>query len=61
MLEAGSIVLDREGSSWPPGSAISPSTPRCLARIEGVGALIYFEDTEGNLVGAILHDPGVFD
>jgi predicted enzyme related to lactoylglutathione lyase len=30
-------------------------------RIEGVGKLIYFEDTEGNLVGAMQYDPGVFD
>ncbi len=29
-------------------------------RIEGVGELIYFEDTEGNLVGAMQYDPGVF-
>ena len=26
-------------------------------RIEGVGELIYFEDTEGNLVGAMQYDP----
>lgn len=30
-------------------------------RIHGVGELIYFEDTEGNLVGAMQYDPGVFD
>ena len=30
-------------------------------RIEGVGELIYFQDTEGNLVGAMQYDPGVFD
>ena len=30
-------------------------------RIEGVGELIYFEDTEGNLVGAMQYDVGVFD
>ena len=30
-------------------------------RIEGVGELIYFEDTEGNFVGAMQYDPGVFD
>ena len=30
-------------------------------RIEGVGELIYFEDCEGNLVGAMQYDPGVFD
>jgi len=30
-------------------------------RIEGVGELIYFEDSEGNLVGAMQYDPGVFD
>jgi predicted enzyme related to lactoylglutathione lyase len=29
-------------------------------RIEGVGELIYFEDTEGNLVGAMQYDAGVF-
>jgi uncharacterized protein len=28
-------------------------------RIEGVGELIYFEDPEGNLVGAMQYDPGV--
>jgi predicted enzyme related to lactoylglutathione lyase len=30
-------------------------------RIEGVGELIYFQDTEGNLVGAMQYDPGLFD
>lgn len=30
-------------------------------RIEGVGELIYFEDPEGNLVGAMQYDSGVFD
>ena len=30
-------------------------------RIEGVGELIYFEDTEGNLVGAMQYVPGFFD
>ena len=30
-------------------------------RIDGVGELIYFEDTEGNFVGAMQYDPGVFD
>ncbi len=30
-------------------------------RIEGVGELVYFEDTEGNLVGAMQYEPGVFD
>ena len=30
-------------------------------RIEGVGELIYFEDPEGNLVGAMQYEPGVFD
>jgi hypothetical protein len=29
--------------------------------IEGVGRLIYFEDTEGNIVGAMQYDKGVFD
>jgi len=30
-------------------------------RIEGVGELVYFEDTEGNFVGAMQYEPGVFD
>jgi predicted enzyme related to lactoylglutathione lyase len=30
-------------------------------RIDGVGELIYFEDTEGNLVGAMQYVPGFFD
>ena len=30
-------------------------------RIEGVGELIYFEDPEGNFVGAMQYDAGVFD
>ena len=30
-------------------------------RIEGVGELIYFEDTEGNFVGAMQYEPGVFE
>lgn len=30
-------------------------------RIEGVGELIFFEDTEGNLAGAMQYDPGFFD
>jgi predicted enzyme related to lactoylglutathione lyase len=30
-------------------------------RIDGVGELIYFEDTEGNFVGAMQYEPGVFD
>jgi predicted enzyme related to lactoylglutathione lyase len=29
-------------------------------RIEGVGELIYFEDTEGNFVGAMQYEAGVF-
>jgi predicted enzyme related to lactoylglutathione lyase len=29
--------------------------------IEDVGKLVYFEDTEGNLVGAMQYDKGVFD
>ncbi len=29
-------------------------------RIEGVGELFYFEDTEGNLLGAMQYDAGVF-
>ena len=28
-------------------------------RIEGVGELAYFEDTEGNRAGIIRHEPGV--
>jgi predicted enzyme related to lactoylglutathione lyase len=30
-------------------------------RIEGVGELIFFEDTEGNFLGAMQYDRGVFD
>ncbi|ATQ41328.1 VOC family protein [Caulobacter mirabilis] len=30
-------------------------------RIEGVGELIYFEDTEGNVCGAMQYEPGVWD
>ena len=30
-------------------------------RIEGVGELAYVEDTEGNLVGVVRYDPGMFD
>ena len=30
-------------------------------RIEGVGELVFFEDTEGNLVGAMQYVPGFFD
>ena len=30
-------------------------------RIKGVGELIFFEDTEGNLVGAMQYDAGAFD
>jgi predicted enzyme related to lactoylglutathione lyase len=29
-------------------------------RIEGVGELVYFEDTEGNLVGAMQYERGFF-
>jgi predicted enzyme related to lactoylglutathione lyase len=29
--------------------------------IEGVGELIFFEDTEGNFVGAMQYEPGVMD
>jgi uncharacterized protein len=29
--------------------------------IETVGTLIWFEDTEGNLVGAMKYDPGIYD
>lgn len=31
------------------------------SRIQGVGELIYFEDTEGNLVGAMKYERGLFD
>jgi predicted enzyme related to lactoylglutathione lyase len=30
-------------------------------RIEGVGDLIYFEDTEGNILGAMQYDNGVWE
>jgi predicted enzyme related to lactoylglutathione lyase len=30
-------------------------------RIEGVGDLIFFQDTEGNLLGAMQYDQGVWD
>jgi len=30
-------------------------------RIEGVGELMYFEDTEGNFLGAMQYEPGFFD
>ena len=30
-------------------------------RIAGVGELIYFADTEGNLIGAMQYEPGVAD
>jgi len=30
-------------------------------RIEGVGELIYFQDTEGNVIGAMQYDRGPFD
>jgi predicted enzyme related to lactoylglutathione lyase len=45
-------------------AAIEAAGGRILMRptyIEGVGKLIYFEDTESNLVGAMQYDPGVFD
>ena len=29
--------------------------------LEGVGRLLFFEDTEGNLVGAMKYDKGLFD
>ena len=29
-------------------------------RIEGVGDLIYFQDPEGNILGAMQYDAGVF-
>lgn len=37
------------------GKVVMPRT-----RIEGVGELIYFRDTEGNLVGAMQYDAGVW-
>jgi hypothetical protein len=30
-------------------------------RIDAVGELIYFEDTEGNLARAMQYDPGAFN
>ena len=45
-------------------AAIEAAGGRILMRptyIEDVGKLIYFEDTEGNLVGAMQYDKGVFD
>jgi predicted enzyme related to lactoylglutathione lyase len=30
-------------------------------RIEGVGELIYFRDPEGNLIGAMQYDPGIWN
>ena len=30
-------------------------------RIEGVGDLIFFQDTEGNVAGAMQYDKGVWD
>ena len=30
-------------------------------RIDGVGELIYFQDPEGNLLGAMQYEPGLFD
>jgi predicted enzyme related to lactoylglutathione lyase len=29
-------------------------------RLEGVGELAYFEDTEGNVVGVMQYEPGAF-
>jgi predicted enzyme related to lactoylglutathione lyase len=45
-------------------AAVEAAGGRILTRpysIEGVGKLVYFEDTEGNLVGAMQYDKGVFD
>jgi len=45
-------------------AAVEASGRRIVAppfRIEGVGELFWFEDTEGNLVGAMQYDPGAFD
>lgn len=45
-------------------AAVEAAGGRILMRpiyIEDVGRLIYFEDTEGNLVGAMQYDKGVFD
>jgi len=45
-------------------AAVEAAGGRVLMRptyIEDVGKLIYFEDTEGNLVGAMEYDRGVFD
>ncbi len=30
-------------------------------RIDGVGELVFFQDPEGNLMGAMQYEPGVFD
>ena len=30
-------------------------------RLEGVGELVFFEDTEGNLLGAMQYEPGYWD
>ena len=45
-------------------AAVEAAGGKLLTRpfhLEGVGRLIYFEDTEGNLVGAMQYDRGVFD
>ncbi len=44
-------------------AAVEASGGRILMqpyRIEGVGELAYIEDTEGNFVGIMQYDPGVF-
>jgi uncharacterized protein len=38
------------------GKVVMPRT-----RIEGVGELIYFQDPEGNLVGAMQYDEGIWE
>lgn len=45
-------------------AAVEAAGGRILSRpfyIEGVGKLVYFEDTEANIVGAMQYDKGVFD
>ncbi|HLZ82789.1 MAG TPA: VOC family protein [Caulobacteraceae bacterium] len=45
-------------------AAVEAAGGRILTRpyyIEGVGKLVYFEDPEGNFVGVMQYDKGVFD
>ncbi len=50
-LKAAMAAIDAGG-----GKVVMPPY-----RIEGVGELLFFEDPEGNLVGAMQYDKGVFD